>query len=555
MDNFSETTENDVLYGLGDLVLSTPVQAKYILEVTLWEAVNCHGKAHIKFVPTEFLSFSEILKLENHSVHLQTAKGEGIFQGIVLSVELRSEGDYQEITLVVGTESYSDDIIKNSAVFQDKSKSLSQITASLSSSMVNLTDDVEIPEILFQNKETGFEFVRRIANEYGQFLMVDSKRTGNPIYVGNSPIQEKELGYFQRISFQKPIHSIEKLKYHREPSAQGFEFAEEHLEIWDPSVGVGTKLTYKEQEMLVVSTHLTTENGVLLNHIALVGHSGQIPTGKFAFAQCPRGFILEAVVEAVEQNIVKVKFFEKEERMAWLPYENTVNNYCYAMPDIGDRVFVYHRGEDTSKNFAFSSKFEDNSHDDFNIHETKVLTSENSMIQFQNDTVNLSGNRSMFDSEGTECISLKDSGGIEIFSKDTISLESKGDLILFAGGSHNGMLVQQTKFVAMSGVGTAMLAAGAGVAASVATPSTGVSSCQMAIKPAISMVKDFKKTLSDLEETLTKGNSSKWDFSGTILAQGGNSFEAVVGSTHFLVRKNKIHIQASAFLSMGTDKK
>lgn len=54
---------------------------------------------------------------------------------------------------------------------------------------------------------------------------------------------------------------------------------------------------------------------------------------------------------------VKVHFdvneSQSEAEACWIPYENSVNNYMYSMPDVGDRVFVYH--EENGKKMAQGS--------------------------------------------------------------------------------------------------------------------------------------------------------------------------------------------------------
>lgn len=545
--------KTDVLYGLGDLTLSAPVQAKYIIGIQVWEDINCHGTAEITLVPETELSGDDILKLEKQSISLVTTDGMDVFHGIVLAVKGRNENDYQEITLIGGTSTYNEDLSSESCILQDDSKTLSSVTDLMSTITVTLSDDLDIPDILFQNKETNFAFARRISNEFGQLFLVDGKTTGNPVYIGNDPIDVKQLGDVKVLTVKKPIHVIEQLKYNVETasSATGFQFAEDHIRTWDLSLGVGYEVTYKEQSKLIISSHIFVEHGELINQISLVGASGQMPSGKFAQKLQPRGFIVKAEVKAVENNTVQVEFFETSDTMVWLPYENTVNNYCYAMPDVGDTVYVYHRDENTEKDFAFSSLFEDDNISDFSTPGTKSLTSENCMIQFEEDTFHLTGNRSDFDANETECISFKDSGGIFITSSEDILIHSEDDLIVFAGGSHGGMTSPQASFLAGSTAGFVQLLSGVGIPGgvpAVTIPSIEVSTSNLASNGAKKLFSDLKSTLSGMDETMTEGNTATEKSEGKLSILSEKEVVMTVGSTSLKIDTSEFDLKSTVIM-------
>lgn len=550
----NETTgTTDTIYGLGDLTLGSPITANYILDVQVWEEVNCHGRAEITLVPETALTMDEILKLEKQTIDLQTTDGKGVFHGIVLEVKARNANDYQEITLIGGTATFSEDLGKESAVFQDESKTLSTITGLMTSLTITLTDDLTIADILFQNKESHFDFARRIANENAQFLLVDCKTAANPVYIGNDPIDVKTLGEVTVLSMKKPIHVIEQLKYNvtTASSAQGFQFAEDILKIWDPSIGVGYQVSYDNQDKLVVSSHIQTEKGTLQNKISIVGSSGQTPSGTFACPPVPRGFIVEGEVKTVQDNTVQVEFFSTSDTMVWLPYENTLNNYCYCMPDVGDTVYVYHRPEDSTKDFAFSSRFEVDTYDDFSTPTTKVLTSENCMIQFESEELHLTGNRTDFDASETECISLKDSGGIFVTSASDILIHSDDDLIVFAGGSHSGMAATQTAFIASSTAGFVQLLTGAGIPGgvpAVTIPSGDVSTSKLDAKTAIDLPDDLESTLSELDETMTEGNTPTEKSEGKLSILSEKEVVMVVGGTSLKIDTKEFDLKSTVVM-------
>ncbi len=535
---------------LGDLDLSSPTTAKYIKNLQVWEEVNCHGKVEVTFIPETALSVEDILKLEEETITLQTTEGDDVFHGTVLQVAVRNEASYQEVTLFGGTDSIKEDLGKESAIFQDENKTLSDITDLMSSLTVTLTDDLTIGDMLFQNKESNFSFARRIANEYRQFLMVDCKNAGNPVYIGNDPISVKTLGDVVTLQMKKSIHSIEKLKYGADSSAEPFQYAQDFLEVDDLTIGVGVEVNHDSQDKLVISSHITTEKGLLVNKIALVGSAGQAPSGKFAAPVIPRGYVVLGEVKAVTDNTVQVEFFSETDTMLWLPYENTINNYCYAMPDVGDSVYVYHHPQDLSKTICLGS-YHVNDHNDFQTTTTKVFTSENCMIQFEAAALHLTGNRSTFEDDTTEYISLKDSGGIEIISDEDIKIQSDGDLLVFAGKAHNGLSSAQTTFLAESSAGYTQLLTGAGIALGVppvAIPSTVVALCKTDTDACLDLPSDFADVLEDLEETMTEGNSPTNSSEGKVSVLATESVKLIVKSTSLEITKDTFNIASSLVL-------
>lgn len=549
-DQSGGTTATESFVNLGELSLTSPLVPKYIKEVSVREEVNCHGLAEITLIPTAILSGDDVLKLEAQAITLDTTEGSPVFHGTVLEVRVRKEASYQEITLIGGSNTVDMDFSPKTAFFQKEGKTLSEITALLTGFTVTLSSDLTIPEILFQNKESNFAFVRRIANEYRQLLMVDCKTTGNPVYIGSDPIMVKTMGAFSRPVMKKSVHAIEKLKYTAEATAEAFQFAQEHLTVGDVSVGVGCELQYQDQAMLVVSSHITTEKGILLNRISLVGSGGQSPLGKYASPPIPRGYLLPGEVKAVQDNTVQVEFFSQADTMMWLPYENTINNYCYAMPDVGDLVYVYHHPKDNSKNICLSC-LHVNESDDFNTTATKSLTSEDCMIQFEEDALHLTGLRSEMEGNEKDYISLKDSGGIELVSSGRIIFESDGDVVVFAGKSHAGMAAAQTTFLASSSAGYAQLLTGAGIALGVppvAIPSTVVATSKLAADACIDLPSDLSSTLSGLDETMTEGNSPTNKSEGKITILSEESVKLVVGGTSLEITKNTFNIASSVVL-------
>ncbi|SDG74638.1 hypothetical protein SAMN05216584_1117 [Selenomonas sp. WCT3] len=188
------------------------------------------------------------------------------------------------------------DIKRHSRTFQSERKTLSDVANVIGQPyglQIAVQDNPVLPRMLYQHEETDWQFLVRLAETTGHFLFTNCASDQIQLSLGFVPFSRRELAGYDRIkTITLPVSTCRKVKENIRPKEGCRPTAEEEL-----------RRTNMPQQL----------TGTIL---------------------------------AVEGTNVKVKFDCDEhqaiEDTCWIPYENTVNNYQYSMPDVGDHVFVYY---------------------------------------------------------------------------------------------------------------------------------------------------------------------------------------------------------------------
>lgn len=110
-----------------------------------------------------------------------------------------------------------------------------------------------------------------------------------------------------------------------------------------------------------------------------------------------------------------------------MPYESSISNNFYCMPDIGDTVYIYY--ENNGKIVCLGSHHKNTSHSDMQKPEEKVLTNRDKMIRFGTTGITLSATRERTDNEDCNAVS------ITMDEKDGITINSGREIIMAAEGN------------------------------------------------------------------------------------------------------------------------
>ena len=115
----------------------------------------------------------------------------------------------------------------------------------------------------------------------------------------------------------------------------------------DLEIGVGCELQGELRSYAVIGSRITSDGDLLENRLTLTDPVGAVPVnGKKTtlLSTVLTGQVLE--VQGVE---VLVKFSSDGPAAGtrWIPYESSIGNYFYCMPNIGDQVFAYYQNDGT----------------------------------------------------------------------------------------------------------------------------------------------------------------------------------------------------------------
>ena len=415
---------------LGRLILQTGLDVLYIKDVHISENVNEHGRMTVRFLTKAGTKQTDAIRQQGMEVRLVTVDKESVFCGICTGVKLFGENDYMEAELMAVTASILTDQDPQTHTFQGTGKTLGSVFAQgIGKKALTAFEpgaaDLVVSEMLSQENETDWAFDRRIANQYGKQLFVDSKATGCQIHIGNMPFREKEPGIILSESVKRSVDKVRSLQGNNSPSVSVFEYENTVLVVSNLTVGVGYTVKWQGRMQTVVKSTISCRQGLVRNEITLANAEGLSPSAEQFFATENISSILTGKVLDIDGNNVMVDFGSAGDEPRWIPYAHAVSNYFYCMPDVDDTVFVYYETGDSDKILCLGSRHVNDS-PDFGRYQDKMLTADNRMIKFGEKSLELVGNRAQYDGIGEDQaqILFNDEFGIEIWSTGEIHIEA-----------------------------------------------------------------------------------------------------------------------------------
>ena len=415
---------------LGRLILQTGLDVLYIKDVHISENVNEHGRMTVRFLTKAGTKQTDAIRQQGMEVRLVTVDKESVFCGICTGVKLFGENDYMEAELMAVTASILTDQDPQTHTFQGTGKTLGSVFAQgIGKKALTAFEpgaaDLVVSEMLSQENETDWAFDRRIANQYGKQLFVDSKATGCQIHIGNMPFREKEPGIILSESVKRSVDKVRSLQGNNSPSVSVFEYENTVLVVSNLTVGVGYTVKWQGRMQTVVKSTISCRQGLVRNEITLANAEGLSPSAEQFFATENISSILTGKVLDIDGNNVMVDFGSAGDEPRWIPYAHAVSNYFYCMPDVDDTVFVYYETGDSDKILCLGSRHVNDS-PDFGRYQDKMLTADNRMIKFGEKSLELVGNRAQYDGIGEDQaqILFNNEFGIEIWSTGEIHIEA-----------------------------------------------------------------------------------------------------------------------------------
>ena len=379
---------------------------------------------------------SLLQKLEGQKIKI-LHKTDLVFMGIIMQAEWLEQSDYNCLRVQAVTLSWDMDIQRHSRTFQAESKTLADVANAIAGAygiQVAVQDNPVLPHMVYQHEETDWQFLVRLAETTGHFLFTNCASNRIELSLGFVPFSERKLEADDRIdNISLPVSTCLKVKENIRPKTMSCEFQDIGLTTYDLQLTAGHGLEYEYRTQAVLESRITSTDDLLVNHITLRHKEGCRPTAEEELRCTNMPQQLTGTILAVEGTNVKVKFDCDEQQnideACWIPYENTVNNYQYSMPDVGDHVFVYFE-ENGEKVALGSHRGELGGNPDYDAPENRNLTSTNNMVQFQPNSVVMIAGRSGADSAS---ITADDSHGIRVASNHDVVVKSEQDIVIQSG--------------------------------------------------------------------------------------------------------------------------
>ena len=396
---------------------------------------NQHGYCHIVLEVNAQEKEDELLSWRQREVKVY-GKGQLLFVGVVTGAGVKTVSGHKIMSIDLLSLSMKMDVKKKSRTFQALDKTLGDVAREIAIPYhvdVLIENDVVISRMLYQHDETDWEFLRRLCESMGLMLFCDSSSSMIRLSLGFVPFRHYECaGRIRSHGSHVSYFEVQRRRENTRKKSRVDEFADTKLSTYDLLPGAGYGLMLAEREQAVLGSQIRV-NGDFLDNELLVRHrEGLCATAAVQKNRWHKPCYIPGEVIAVQGQQVKMKFEcddkQDEGKARWIAHENTVNNYMYSMPDVGDKAFAYF--EESGELVVLGSHRGDlDGNTDYQNPENRSLTSENQMIQFQPEsTVCIAGR----DGEQSSRIVGDTSAGIDIISSEDILIQTPQKLTLQA---------------------------------------------------------------------------------------------------------------------------
>ena len=541
-----------------------------ILSLQIEEEAGQHGICHVDAVIPQALKSSELLSMgQQKKITLKSPQGGIIFCGMMVRIIQEDREDVHLLRVVAQTLSCQLDRTRKSRTFQSPDKTLKKVLSDVASNSGCSSPDIKggdaeqekISQMLYQDQQTDWEFLHRLAESMGRFLFVDGKTDALRVSVGPVPFKGGKQGdALLELGRHLPVECCECIQKNTYSKARTAYFIETDILTNDLGIGVGYSFTYDNKAQIVKKSRIVTEHSTLVNQVTLVPKEGCRVDARAELREANRGkYLAGKVLEAQgkdksgskRDDCVKVQFdcdkSQDKKDARWIPYRNVVNNYMYSMPDEGDRVSVYFeengtilaigslRGTDRSA----QSRLQDCKP------ENRSFLSADQFMEFQSKELSFVAGKK------AQSAYLKESTdkGISLKAKKDVVIKSDSDIVMQASAGQT--MSKQTQMAATHMVGFGMYTACAGQPPSTMLNPMGGMIGKNASSLKSSGASEEKVQISDLAKELDKKSGAKAQEqkkssgggsggSGKLKIKAGSTLLLKVGDSSIEVSKGNI---------------
>ncbi|MBR2216541.1 MAG: hypothetical protein IJ849_12420 [Selenomonadaceae bacterium] len=531
----------------------TGVEPLRLLDLNIREQMGEHGLCRLRAQLAAPLKTEDLTAFHGKTITLKTPGDDFIFGGVVTQVTQTEELGEFCLELTAKTLSAKLDSETKSRTWQKAAKTLKDVLSSIATESGIQGAEISggakesevIPTLLYQAKETDWEFLGRLAAGLGLPVFADAKTDKLRLSVGPQPFAGSE-GLKTAVGYDTG-RSLDLLKCARLKSNIAQFRATRHL-THNPVPGVG----YAMDKGIVTASRLSVSGGILVNELTITPKEGCLAEAfqSAAAARQPH-YLTGTVLKAIgldeskgEHNTLKLKFDcdkkQDEGEALSIPYANVVSNYLYNMPGVGDRVAVYFGGGETL--LAIGS-LRDKSPTGVDPKKKSFFAADQGW-EFASDAVEFTAGKK----EKKSQLGVSDAKGVYLTAKKDVKITSDGDIIWQAGASKTAD--NHLKLLATHSAGYIPYTAtgGAPPAAMINTAASTVGEVAATLKSA--GAKAEKAELSELVKALDKKtgtqtksqeqNNSSGGGSGDLKIKSGSTLLLKVGDSSIEVSKGTI---------------
>ena len=177
---------------VSQLIVKVNVSFEKILDINIVQKENEQGMLHLVLEAADTMTLQTAATLQNTAVTVLLPDHRILYSGYCENVMLQRQAGYHALILEVCSSAYLLDQEAHTETFQSPSKKMGDIfgaVLSKYSALYQLKNNPAISTVIYQQNETDWTFIRRIANQYGQQVYVNSRSRQTDIKIGTGQMQ------------------------------------------------------------------------------------------------------------------------------------------------------------------------------------------------------------------------------------------------------------------------------------------------------------------------------------------------------------------------------
>ncbi len=418
---------------LADVKVEIGIKYSHVLDLSIEAEEGKHAAAHIVLEMEDKITDAEIQSVKNQNVKI-SIDGKVLFAGICIGINYTALSGYYNVIVQCASKTYQMDQKQESRRFQNPSVTIKDVideTLKAYGVSVSYSENRAFGQVISQNQETDWEFVKRVAATQQMSVYVDARDPGGRIFVGKTGFRTFEE--LDKSSAQCGVSRSLTEMGMRE--ANGEDAQSYTLDVYD-CISSNLEISAGDRIGNFVIRHSTIKNksGILENDLNY-GYTYSVrPDTTAVNAPQETSSVLTGTVTAVSGNQIQVAMDSEAGGggQTWIPYESFLSNSFYCMPDVGDTVFIYY--ENNGNIVCLGSKHTNTGHPDFSKPDESVFTNKNKMIKHEKKALRITATRDLSDAQSEQEISIimSDEDGITINSGRDITITSDENIVLGA---------------------------------------------------------------------------------------------------------------------------
>ena len=422
-------------YTVGDITLQITIKHGSVLALEIISSQGEHGKLALTMEVEESMETAQAQGLVGTDIYVGLKDGSRMFAGVCSQAALSNQAGYKTLQVTAYTSSIKMDKEAKKKTFQNPSKTFKQVADAIAEgygAAVTLDQDCQISQVLYQQNETDWGFLKRIAAAEGKTVYVDTASLSPNIYIGKLGFRSfgaEVLG--ESLGSSRDTGEMALAEANGQ-AAEGYMFDTYECYCSALDASAGDRI---DDVTVIKSGRIRLEKGVLENRITYAYEEGIKPTQEESTQPSLNRSVLTGKVRTISGNQIQVELDTDGGAgdMVWVPYESYISNSFYCMPDEGDTVFLYY--ENNGNMVCLGSRHASTESPDFEKPREDVLTNHDKMIKLGEKKACLTATREHHDGENPNEVSIimDDDTGITLQSGREIKIKAKENLNLFTG--------------------------------------------------------------------------------------------------------------------------